>query len=182
MRRVGALLGGILLIGLGLVVSLTGVIEATNSGARFVLTTFAIVVGILCLLSAAHREDGPSFDPSSRLNEHAWTNDEQAWSLGEALGMSLWSFRKTGARLALYALPIPLAAVLGGVAGPKLWRSLALLASASSSIGGRFGEPLTAVKPYVGTALASALMTIAAVVVTAPLLKLCLATLRADTV
>ncbi len=182
MRRAAALLSGLFLIAFGLVISLTSVIEATNSGVRFVLTTFAIVVGILCLLAAVQREDGPPFDPSSRLAEHPWTNDEQAWSIGEALGMSLWTFRKAGGHLALLALPIPISAVLASLGGEKVWRRLALLGSTSLSLESRFREPLLLVKPYLGTAFPWLLMTVFSVVVTAPLLKLCLATLRTDTV
>lgn len=178
MRRPGTLLGGIVLVLLGLVVSLSSVADGMNKGGRFVFTTFAIVVGVLRILSALQKDDGPPFDPGARLTEHPWSNDEQAWTIGEALGMGLWTIRKAGGRLALVALPLPIAAVIGSFLGIRV---------APSFFESVLHEPklldvLGTVKAYAGLTLSALFTSVVAVVVTAPLLRLCLAALRSEKV
>jgi lipoprotein-releasing system permease protein len=176
MRRPATLLGGLVLVALGLAISLASFANAMNQGGRYALSTGAMVAGILLILAAVQRDEGAPFDPGARITEHPWSNDEQAWTLGEALGMSLWTLKKAWARLALVALPIPIAsfggAVLGAIVAPALVlqflgpdrrRGASLVGGASGAIG----------------AIVSAI--VFAFVLPA-LLRLCLAALRSEKV
>jgi lipoprotein-releasing system permease protein len=118
MRRPGTFFGGLALVGLGLALGLTSFAAgAVSVGARYGLTTTAIVVGILFILAGLQRDDGPAFDPALRITEHPWSNDEQAWTMGESLGMSLWTFRRAFGKLALVSLPVLVVALAAAVSG-----------------------------------------------------------------
>lgn len=177
MHRRRTLAFGIVLVALGLAVSLSEKFDAVNQGARYVLTTFAIVVGVLRILSGLQRADSAPFDPAARLDEHPWSNDEQAWSIGESLGMSLWTFRKAGGWLALLTLAVPVTTVVGALIGVRV---APLLVPRGVQTG--FGDPTAWVKPYAGAGFAAVLSTVAAVVVMGPLLKVCLAAFRSEAV
>jgi lipoprotein-releasing system permease protein len=125
MRRTGYFFGGLLVLGLGIA---TGVMDwalVMNQGLRYMSAAFAVVIGILLILSGAQKDDGPPFDPGARITEHAWTDDEQQWTIGETLGMALWTFRKIGGKLALLALPIPIVTFAGAFYGRLLAPTLA---------------------------------------------------------
>ena len=73
-----------------------------------------VVAGILAILSGLSKDSIENFDPQETLNVYPWANDEQPWSVGEALGMAVWTCRKVGGKLALVALSIPVVALIAG--------------------------------------------------------------------
>jgi lipoprotein-releasing system permease protein len=175
MRRPGTLLGGLVLVALGLGLSLSTLGDSMNQGARYVLTTFAIIFGILRILKALHKDEGPPFEPAEHLREHEWSNDEEAWTLGEALGMSLWTVRKVRWKLALVALPIPLAAI-----GTALVAALFVPAIMGATGLERLRSPF--LQYEVRASLGMLVSSFVLIVVTPPLIKLSLAALRSEKV
>jgi lipoprotein-releasing system permease protein len=175
MRRPGTLFGGILLVVLGVGLSVSALGDPMNQGARYVLTTFAIVIGILRILKALQKDDGPPFDPADRLTEHEWSNDEEAWSLGEALGMSFWTLRKVRWKAALVALPIPVTAIATAFV-------TALFVPAIMAASGleRLRSPF--LQYEVRAALGMIVSSFVLIVVTPPLIKLALAAMRSEKV
>jgi hypothetical protein len=110
MQRPGRLVGG-LVLALSAVASGVWPVVPGNPGVRYAGIAVAAVLGILLLLSSVEREDAAgSVDPGARLTEHPWSNDAQAWTIGEALGMALWVARKVRGKAALVLLAAPLAA------------------------------------------------------------------------
>jgi lipoprotein-releasing system permease protein len=125
MRRPLLFFGGVLLIVAGVVLGVASVGATLNSGLRFGITTVAVVLGILVMLAGVQKDDGPAFDPDVRINEHPWSNDEQAFTIGESLGMSLWAFWKAKGALILVSVPVFVLALCGASAG---WMTMDRLA------------------------------------------------------
>ena len=180
MRKTATFLGGFALAASGIALGVTSYAAEMNKGTRYVLTTAAIVVGILLILRALQKDEGAPFDPGARINEQTWSNDEEAWSLSEALGMSLWTIKKAGLQLAILALPLPLAALSGGALG----RYLAPMLMAT-----QLGAERTPLVLFLSSVFAqsSALFgqlffSIASVLMTAPIMKLAMAAMRAEKV
>jgi lipoprotein-releasing system permease protein len=147
-----------------------------NLGLRYVIATWAIVVGILRILSGLQKDDGPPFDPAARMTEYQWSNDEQAWTIGEALGMSLWTVRRAGVKLALLALLTPIVSFVGGIYGTRV---------APMMVRAAFGEGrnrFVSLTTEIGVAVGMIAGTIASLLVIAAILKLCLAALRKEQV
>lgn len=171
MSRRGNFALGVCLLALGGAITTLSYFNAVNTGGRYLVTVGLFVVGILRILAGLQRDDGAPYDPAKRLDEHAWSNDEQAWTIGEALGMALWTARRIRGKAALFALPIPIAAFGTAMAG-------ALFTPAILPLLG--GERLRS--PYlqyeVRAAVATIVSSIIGVLVLAPILKLCLAALR----
>ena len=174
MRRTGAFLLGLVLVTLGVALSAMTVAESINlnKGTRYVLSTVAIVLGILRILKGLQKDDGPPFEPAERLTEYPWSNDEQAWTLGEALGMSLWTMRKVRAKAALIALPIVLGAIAAGYGG--VLAAPAILTA--GIVPARSG--LALLQYEASAALAFFVSSFVALIVSPFILKLCLAALR----
>jgi lipoprotein-releasing system permease protein len=175
MRRPGTLLGGVVLLVLGVVLGISSRADAMNQGARYVVTALAIVVGILRILKALEKDDGPPFEPAGRLTEHEWSNDEQAWTIGEALGMALWTVRKVRWKAALVVLPIPIAALGMGVLS-------AVFVPALIAVLGLDRLSLPFIQYEVRAGLSAIVNAIVFVLVLAPLIKLSLAAMRSEKV
>ena len=160
--------------------------EGAIAGALYAGSMTAIVIGVLLMLAGLQKTEGPPFDPGARITEHPWSNDEQAWTLGEALGMSLWAFRKVGGKLALFALPLPLLYLSGSYVGRLLTPTVA--ATLGNILGGMMGATKTG-GPRLGMLTFEVSLAVAVIfgalglaVVTAPLLKLSLKALRSEKV
>ena len=93
------LAGGSILLAAGigglLVLGFTKV-EGFAAGGGAAVGMLLVVGGVLAVLSGLSKDSSKTFDPQATLNAHAWGNDEQPWSVGEALGMAFWTFRKIG--------------------------------------------------------------------------------------
>ena len=174
MRRTGNFLLGLVLLVAGFAHSATPAIEMSNRGLRYLISTGLIVLGILRILRALQKDDGPPFEPETRLTEYAWSNDEQAWTLGESLGMALWTVRKIRAKTAILALPIVLGAVGAGYAGTLI--APAILSA--RIVPDRSG--LALLQYEASAVLAFVMSSLVAVLVTPFILKLCLAALRKE--
>ncbi len=175
MGRRGNLLIGVCLVALGAAVTSLSYFHAVNTGGRYLVTVGLFVVGLLRILSGLKAVGAPAYDPAARLTEHPWSNDEQAWTIGEALGMSLWTMRKVRWKAALVALPIPLAAA-GAAIGAAAFtpQILALLA------GERMRSPL--LQYEVRAIIAALVSAIVGILVLPLILKLCLAAMRSEKV
>ncbi|HSO33067.1 MAG TPA: hypothetical protein VLT33_11125, partial [Labilithrix sp.] len=157
--------------------------EGAMAGALYAGSMVAIVIGVLIMLAGLQKTEGPSFDPGARITEHAWSNDEQAWTLGEALGMSLWTLRKVGGKLALVALVLPVLFVAGGFVGGILTPTVArTLGDVLAMIGQADRARSSLVTFEVSAAISLLFGLIALAFVSAPLLKLSLAALRSEKV
>lgn len=176
MRRPGILLGGVVLFGAGVALATMSWASTLNPGGRYVLATLGIVLGILVILAAVEKDDGPAFEPGARLTEYPWSNDEQLWTIGEALGMAVWTVKKAGGKLALVSLPN---LVLGGATAFLGARFLPALIPGRMNGGVAEGPLLTAGLTSLITVVVTVLATS---VVYALLIKLALAALRKDTV
>ncbi|MDB5220510.1 MAG: Lipoprotein releasing system transrane protein LolC [Myxococcaceae bacterium] len=175
MRRPPIFVGGALLVVAGIVLGLRDEAAVLNTGVRYGLTTVSIVIGILVMLAGVQKDDGPAFDPDARITEHAWSNDEQAWTIGEALGMSLWAFWKAKSGVILLSLPVVLVSLVGAVVGWQTFDRVAL----HLPLGIR--NPAS-IAPAYGMAIAWLLTSVAGFFVMPGLAKLCLAALRSSTV
>ena len=175
MRRPAIFFAGVLLVAAGVALGLADAAAALNTGTRYGLTTVAIVVGILVMLAGVQKDDGPAFDPNARITEHPWSNDEQAFTIGESLGMSLWAFWKARGGIVLLSLPVIAVGLGGAVAGVAVFDKLA----PHLPIGIR--NPAT-IAPSFGMATGTLMSSVAAFFVMPALAKLCLAALRSDTV
>ena len=148
---------------------------SVNPGLRFALIAIAAVLGILAILSGLEKDDGPPFDPGARITEHSWSNDEQAWTIGEALGMALWIPSKFRGKAFLIALPVPIAAFAAAFAvafsGEVLTSALGI---------DRNRSPFLRYELSAGASQIFA--TLVSIIVTAPLIKLSLAAVRKETV
>jgi lipoprotein-releasing system permease protein len=175
MRRPFVFFGGILLVAAGILLGLRSEADTLNTGLRFGLTTVAIIMGILVVLAGVQKDDGPAFDPDARIDEHAWSNDEQALTIGEALGMSLWAFWKARGPILVLSLPVIVFALAGRMFGESLFGTLA----PHLPLGIR--NPATIAPAF--AALFGSLMTMVASFVVMPALaKICLAAVRSRTV
>jgi lipoprotein-releasing system permease protein len=163
MRRPLLFFGGLLLAAAGIALGVASAFATLNSGLRFGITTVAVVLGILVMLAGVQKDDGLAFDPGARITEHAWSNDEQAWTIGEALGISLWAFWKAKRWLILVSLPV----VFFGLSG--------------ASFAFRMFERMAPSLPL-GIRNPASVAGFAAFFVTPSLAKLCLAALRTSTV
>jgi lipoprotein-releasing system permease protein len=157
--------------------------EGSTAAALYSGSMVAIVVGILFMLAGLQKTEGPAFDPGARINEYPWSNDEQAWTLGEALGMSLWTLKRSGGKLALLALPLPILLFGGSITGALLAPQVSALLTTTTI--GRL--PSEGIRPAVmaqGLAAAGGwiFVSLGIVLVMGPVIKLCLATLRAEKV
>ena len=175
MRRPLVFFGGALLVAAGIALGLRSEADTLNTGLRFGLTTVAIIMGILVMLAGVQKDDGPAFDPDARINEHAWSNDEQAFTIGEALGMSLWGFWKARRAIALVTIPMLISGVIGATGG---WRSFDTFAP-HLPLGIR--NPAS-IAPAFGMVTAWRVSAIVSFVFMPALAKLCLAALRSDKV
>ena len=182
MRRFWLLFLGVLLAGgLGTFGMYTaGHREGSAAGALYAGSMVAIVLGVLIMLAGLQKKEGPPFDPGARITEHPWSNDEQAWTLGEALGMSLWTLKRSGGKLALFALPLPILAFSGAFVGrfavtfiASLLREMSIGRGPADNV--LVGEVVSAGCSWIGYAMGVVFML-------APLSKLCLATLRSENV
>ena len=175
MGRRSNLLLGVCLLALGGAITSLSYFSAVNTGGRYLVTVGLFVVGILRILSGLKSDDASPHDPGARLTEHEWSNDEQAWTIGEALGMALWTMRKVRWKAALVALPIPLAA-FGAAIGAAAFtpQILALLA------GERMRSPF--LQYEVRAIIAALVSVIMGVIVLPPIIKLCLAAMRSEKV
>ncbi|MDB4944335.1 MAG: Lipoprotein releasing system transrane protein LolC [Labilithrix sp.] len=148
-----------------------------------------IVLGVLLVLSGLNRVERPAFDPQPLLADRPWSNSEEPWSVGEALGMATWVFRKAGGKLALLMLPVPIAAALAA-AGATVAIVLAMGAGAARGAPTTFlGSGTTAPAPSapwwmnVLAGLGAQLVTAVVLsVVAGPIIKIVLAALRKETV
>jgi lipoprotein-releasing system permease protein len=173
MQRPGTLLGGLALIAAGLFLGLSSAAAAMNQGARYALTVVAIVIGVLRVLAALHKkEDAVRYDPGLGLEDKPWSNDEQTWSVGEALGVALWATRKVRWKAALLALSL----LLTGVFGAGVSR-LFVLGFSTHQLGFDGRLPPLALRIAAGSSGALASIVVHAVA-SAPLIKLTLAALR----
>ena len=179
MRRPAIFFGGVLMVAAGIWLGVTSSAGAMNSGARYAVTTVAIVVGILVMLAGVQKDDGPAFDPGARIDEHEWTknasNDEQSWTIGEALGMSLWAFWKAKSRLVLLSLPIVFLGLAGAYYALQLFDKLA----PQLPLGIR--NPAT-IAPWFAIFEGWSISNLAAFILMPALAKICLAALRERTV
>ena len=175
MRRPAIFSGGLLLVAAGVALGVTSSAAALNNGTRYGITTVAIVIGILVMLAGVHKDDGPAFDPGARIDEHPWSNDEQSWTIGEALGMSLWAFWKARKALVLLSLPIVVLALCGALGGLRAFDVLA----PHLPLGIR--NPAT-LAPAAGALSAWQTAVIVGFFLMPGLAKLCLAALRSDRV
>ena len=186
MRRLWLLvLGALVAGGLGTFGMITAArSEGEMAGALYAGAMVSIIVGILIILSGLRKDEGPRFEPGARINEYPWSNDEQPWTLGEALGMSMWTFRKVGAKLALFALPIPAMSVVGALVGRRITPMVAGALTDRLTIGGaaldRARAGLLGYQVSAAVAFLFGLITVA--LVSAPILKLALAALRSESV
>ena len=163
--------------------------EGPTAGALYAGSMVAIVVGVLIMLAGLQKTEGPAFDPGARITEYPWSNDEQAWTLGEALGMSLWTVRKGGVRLAFVALLTPMSVFMGVilavVALPALLRLLGLpsfLSAPGPVMGDLMHDVRHSMAGYVSVGVSVTFTWVAITVTSAPILKLCLAALRSEKV
>ena len=174
-RRPGIFFVGWLLAVAGLVLGVANVANAMNTGTRFALTTVLIIIGILVILAGVQKDDGPAFDPDARINEHAWSNDEQAFTIGESLGMSLWGFWKAKAELVLLSVPVVVLGLCGASAGWTMMDRFAILLP----LGIR--NPATIVLPA-GMAWGWVMAIVGGFIMMPAMAKLCLAALRSEKV
>ena len=158
--------------------------EGTVAGTLYASSMVAIVIGVLLMLSGLQKTEGPAFDPAARITEHPWSNDEQAWTLGEALGMSLWTLKRSGGKLALVALPLPILLFGGAQLGSRLAPVVARLLRDETSLGRLQSESMRSVllAQELAAAFGWLFLALGIALVMAPIIKLCLATLRAEKV
>lgn len=175
MRRPGRLAGGAVLAAVAVLCGILQVAPTLNAGVRYALIVTATVVGILLILSGLKKDDGPPFDPTGRLNEHEPSNDTQAWSMGEALGMAMWGARKFRFKAMLITLPIPLTGIFGGYVVAFYGRVLAGPVGLSPD-----RNPFA--RYELGGAALQVIGLLVTTIVMAPLIKMALAALRKEKV
>ena len=172
MRRPGIFFAGVLLALAGIALGLADAAAALNTGTRYGLTTVLIVIGILVMLAGVQKDDGPPFDPDARIDEHPWSNDEQAFTIGESLGMSLWAFWKARKLILILTFPTLLLGLLAAVGG---WRSFGSVFAPHIPLGIR--NPAS-VEPAFGMVTAWQMSAIAGFVLSPALARVCLSALR----
>jgi len=176
MRRRALLFAGLLLAAAGLALSLTGYAESMNKGLRYVFTTASLVVGLLSVLAGLQKDDGPLFDPAERLTEHPWSDDEHSWTIGESLGMSLWSFWKARGPIFVACVPAFASGALFAFAG---WTSFERLVPQVASAMQLLKPPALLIGPAPAMVFAWLGAMAASFVVMPAVVKLTLASLRA---
>jgi len=159
--------------------------EGSMAGLLYASGMVAIAVGVLLVLAGFQKEEGPPFDPGARMTEHEWSNDEQPWTLGESLGMAFWTVKRSGGKLALYALPVPLLLVVGGVAGRGLAPAVSIVLRAMAAALPRLAPEIIRpdlLRQELGILLGLLFRGLGIVLVTGPLIKVVLATFRSEKV
>lgn len=155
--------------------------EGPAAGGLYAGSTVALVLGVLLALAGIQKPESTAFDPGEGIRQNEWTNDEQPWTVGEALGMSLWTWKKVYGKLALFALPLPVMTVAGGALGRLMAPAIATFLNPSRSEIGLLPPPrLLAFEATAAAAWTS--MALGVIVVMAPLIKLSLAALRNERV
>ncbi len=158
--------------------------EGSTAGLLYAIGTVAIVVGVLLVLAGLQKAEAAAFDPAARMTEYEWSNDEQTWTLGEAFGMSFWTLKRSGGKLALYALPLPILAVAGSAAGRLLAPSVSVAMHNSLLLPRLSTESMRPdlLAQQLGAGFAVLFLWFGGILLWPALIKICLATLRSERV
>ena len=158
--------------------------EGSTAGLLFAVGMVVIVVGVLLVLAGLQKAEAAAFDPAARMTEHAWSNDEQAWTLGEAFGMAFWTLKRSGGKLALYALPLPFLALAGSAAGRVLAPAVSVGMHNATFLPRLSTESMRPdlLAQQLGGGFGAVCLWLGGILLAPPLIKICLATLRSEKV
>ena len=156
--------------------------EGSAAGLLYAVGMIAIVVGVLLVLAGLQKTEGAAFDPAQRMTEYEWSNDEQAWTLGEAFGMAFWTLKRSGGKLFLYALPLPILALAGSTIGRLLAPSVSVAMHNSALMPRMSTESMRPdlLAQQLGAGFALLLLWLGGIVLLPAIIKVCLATLRSE--